>query len=115
MFSDVEEVKTRYTKKLRTSFREIPGLKKEVKMLEGLGKILCVDDELFNCDIIKGFLMILGMPNRDKLTDFAFNGEQAVKRIQDAFDSGNPFYYSLILMDCNMPFMDGYEATKRIR
>jgi len=79
------------------------------------GKILIVDDEKFNCDIIYGFLMILGFKNRDKRTAFAYNGEQAVKLIQQAIDEDDEKRFSLILMDCNMPFLDGYEATKKIR
>ena len=59
--------------------------------------------------------MILGFQNQKKLTEFAFNGEQAVRIIKKAIDDGDYYKYSLILMDCNMPFMDGYEATKRIR
>ena len=47
-------------------------------MLTTAGKILIVDDEKFNCDIIDGFLMILDVPNRDNLTEYAYNGEQAV-------------------------------------
>ena len=80
-----------------------------------MGKILIVDDEKFNCDIIDGFLMILGFQNRQELTEFAYNGEQAVNIIKKAIDENDYYKYSLILMDCNMPFMDGYEATKRIR
>jgi CheY-like chemotaxis protein len=78
-------------------------------------KILVVDDEKFNCDIIDGFLMILGFKNRHQMTVFSYNGEQAVQEIQNAIDQSDPFRFSLILMDCNMPFLDGYEATKRIR
>ena len=78
-------------------------------------KILVVDDEKFNCDIIGGFLMILGFENQDSMVEFAYNGEQAVTKLKDALDDGDPNRYSLILMDCNMPFLDGYEATKRIR
>ena len=59
--------------------------------------------------------MILGFQNQKELTEFAFNGEQAVRTIKKAIDDGDSYKYSLILMDCNMPFMDGYEATKRIR
>jgi len=29
------------------------------------GKILIVDDEKFNCEIIDGFLMVLGIKNKD--------------------------------------------------
>ena len=59
--------------------------------------------------------MVLDVDYRDQLTEFAYNGEQAYKRIKQTFDDGNPDLFSLILMDCNMPFMDGYEATKQIR
>ena len=79
------------------------------------GKILIVDDEKFNCDIIDGFLMILGILNRHEICTFAYNGDQAVRVIQESFDQNDPYRYSLILMDCNMPFLDGYEASKKIR
>ena len=44
-------------------------------------KILVVDDEKFNCDIVYGFLMILGVKNRAELTEFAYNGEEALSRV----------------------------------
>jgi len=88
----------------------------QMKMqIGGVGKILIVDDEKFNCDIIYGFLMILGLKNRQDKTHFAYNGEQAVAMVQKALDECDPYRYTLILMDCNMPFLDGYEATKIIR
>jgi CheY-like chemotaxis protein len=43
--------------------------------------ILIVDDEKFNCDIIYGFLMILGVPNRKEICEFAYNGQQALELI----------------------------------
>ena len=39
------------------------------------GKILICDDENFNCDIIFGFMLILGISNRKELCEFAYNGE----------------------------------------
>ena len=42
------------------------------------------------------------------MREFAFNGEEAVSKINKALDENDPYRYSLILMDCNMPFLDGY-------
>ena len=73
------------------------------------------DDEKFNQNIIYGFLMILGIQNRKELCEFVENGEDAFEKIKTAVYNNNPHKYSLILMDCNMPIMDGYESTRRIR
>jgi len=59
--------------------------------------------------------MILGVQNRKEICEFAYNGQQALEKIEESVQNNDPFKYSLILMDCNMPFMDGYEATKKIR
>ncbi|MEX2492585.1 MAG: response regulator [Nitrospirales bacterium] len=41
-------------------------------------------------------------------TDVAANGQEAV-------DACSKIPYALVFMDCNMPVMDGYDATKKIR
>ena len=55
------------------------------------------------------------MKNRRDLTDFAYDGQEAVDAINQAFEDNNPTKYALILMDCSMPFLDGFTATKQIR
>lgn len=67
--------------------------------------ILVVDDNQVNSLVISGFLKRLGITPQ-----LASNGKEAI----EAVCSTNQ-HFDLIFMDCEMPVMDGYQATKLIR
>src|SRR5439155_21733542 len=66
-------------------------------------RVLVVEDNAVNQDVATGLLKNMGCTVMT-----ASNGRRAVQLfVQERFD--------LILMDCEMPVMDGFDATKRIR
>ena len=75
---------------------------------------MIVDDQSFN---IEALLLILrysmGLNNIKKFCDRANDGQEALHLIQKNVEDNNYVKcdYHLIFMDCNMPFVDGYQAT----
>lgn len=69
---------------------------------------LVVDDEALNRMILKTYLKSLGIK-----TDEADNGANAIEMVKEKIKS-NSQRYKLILMDINMPTMDGTEATESL-
>lgn len=67
---------------------------------------LLVEDNELNKEIAVELLTSKGA-----MMEWACNGEEGVK----TFEASSPGYYSLILMDIQMPIMNGYTATKIIR
>jgi CheY-like chemotaxis protein len=72
------------------------------KQLQGV-PILVVEDNPFNIMVAKSLLEQCGA-----LVDIAGNGAEALEKV-------SPGKYQLILMDLNMPVMDGFEATRQLR
>jgi len=77
-------------------------LKRDINLLKNC-RILLVEDNQINQEIITGLL-----ENSTIQLDIASNGKEAIEK----FKSNR---YTLILMDIQMPIMDGYQATKIIR
>ncbi|MDD5394805.1 MAG: ATP-binding protein [Thiothrix sp.] len=67
-------------------------------------RILLVEDHLVNQKVALTILKRLGYGQ----TDCATNGKEALRMVQEQD-------YDLVLMDCQMPIMDGYAATREIR
>ncbi|MEO5363704.1 MAG: ATP-binding protein [Magnetococcus sp. DMHC-8] len=75
------------------------------EVLVSTGSVLVVDDQQANLIVTRGMLVNLGYRPEQILT--ALNGREAVDRFKE-----QPF--DMILMDCQMPVMDGFAATQAI-
>ena len=74
-------------------------------ILQGM-KFLCAEDNELNAEILTELLKIEGAE-----CTICENGEEILK----AFEQSAPGDYDMILMDVQMPVMNGYEATRAIR
>ena len=77
----------------------------DISVLKGM-RFLCAEDNELNAEILTELLKIEGAG-----CTICENGEE----ILNAFEQSAPGDYDMILMDVQMPVMNGYEATKAIR
>ena len=68
-----------------------------------LPDILLVEDNEVNLKVAEKLIQYIGYP-----FDFAMNGQEAFEKVKQN-------RYRMILMDCQMPVMDGYKCTAKIR
>lgn len=66
-------------------------------------RVLVVEDQSLNRDVAEGMLKALGLE-----VDAAHDGSHALEMLART-------HYDVVLMDCRMPVMDGYDATKELR
>ena len=102
-----------FMSELRDCLRTVIGLEEadEVEQASGTvqfkaGRILLAEDNELNQEIAVEILDSAGFK-----TEVAENGKIAVEMLEKS----SPGYYQLVLMDVQMPVMNGYEAVREIR
>lgn len=90
----------------------LKGLKKQ---LRDYPQIMVVDDVFFNIDILKYVLgKVLKVDCKKEVIE-AYNGKQALDAfVKNRKKNKGKNTFKLILMDLDMPIMDGFEASKKI-
>jgi CheY-like chemotaxis protein/HPt (histidine-containing phosphotransfer) domain-containing protein len=81
----------------------VPVQQKPVTSHYAGARVLLVEDNRVNQEVALRTLRSFGIE-----AQVANNGAQALARVQEST-------FDLVLMDCQMPVMDGYESTRRIR
>ncbi len=71
-------------------------------------RVLLVEDNPINQEVAQGLLQDMGLT-----VALANNGNEAIRALATSPSDVPPF--QAVLMDCQMPVMDGYEATRQIR
>ncbi|MGI0117975.1 response regulator [Zooshikella sp. RANM57] len=101
----LKEELTRFQSK-QAEYQPTPASLQSINSLQptvAKGSILVAEDNPTSAKVIRGMLAKLGFE-----PDIVYNGS-------DAVEAAKGHDYQLILMDCEMPIMDGFEATERIR
>lgn len=103
-----------YRSKLCYLFNELSGERnplRQIGLADSFGdysgkRVLLVEDNVMNREIARTLLEEMGTE-----VEQACDGEEAVEKVAKSGEG----YYDLVLMDIQMPRMDGYEAAKAIR
>lgn len=106
LLQDVDETQETDKAKQEQKAQEEAAMQEEQRALFTGRKILLVEDNKLNREIARMLLSEQGF-----IVEEAVDGKVALEKIE-ASHSGE---YAVVLMDIQMPIMDGYEATKAIR
>jgi len=104
-------VRVRFRLQKKEEAADCEAVEKEQTKTEGIPnagqlRILLVDDMAINREIAKEILKNMGIT-----TEMAENGKEAVDKVA----ASKPGYFDAVLMDIQMPIMDGYDAARAIR
>jgi len=83
---------------------------KEEESPSRLAEILVVDDEPINILALELVLKQFG-----KSVDKAYGGKEAIELVEKRLEKSENLMYKVVFMDLNMPSVDGFEATRKIR
>jgi two-component system sensor histidine kinase/response regulator len=106
LFDTIMEIFGKETRTKRSHLGKGMKYLQEMEKIKG-ARILLTEDNEINQQVASELLVGVGF-----VIEIANNGEEAVSKVKS---SGTPSRYDIVLMDLQMPIMDGYTATQSIR